>query len=425
MIVFAYRKIDARIYILLVAIITLLLVKYPLFADEQSISAEGVSLVSIKSNNNAIKVFPWNESEVSIKESKNEKSDANIVKIERKENKIEINIASSNGFIRNYEIFVPEEIDINATSTNGSIYITGVKGNKKIGTVNGNIELVDIVGSVSAKTVNGNIFADIHFDGASDFASVSGAIEVLPKDNFSVPININGVSGSISVVLPSGYATDLDVSTVSGQIISKLSENIRQDGRFLRGRLSGGGPVTKIVSISGAISIRTDDFVEADVNMSDDYESPREARIRTRPSKIDKTSLPEINVTKTLSPPVLDGKLDDDSWENASKINSFVWADGIGTPYQNTEVYMLWDDRNIYFGVICYESNMANIKISATDRDADMWDDDNIQFMIDSTTDSENHYYHIAINPIGTIYDMEVDRYQGRWTKPTKLGREW
>ncbi len=418
--------------IAIISMVILIITSTQIWAEEKSLPTDGVSNISIKSSNNIIKILPWYEAKMTIRVSpETENPDnaiANISKMERKDSEIVIEMDDSGGFIQSYEVFVPEEMNIHVAAKSGSIYITGIKGKKRIEAFSGNVELRDVVGSVSAKTVNGNIFADIRFDAESDFASVSGSIEIQPKDAFSVPINIGTASGSIKVTLPSGYATDLEASTISGQIISELPDGVTHSGRSLRGKLFGGGPSLKIGSISGAISIKAIKGEEPSITEDMTSKSPhkRKATEIIKPKQMDTINLPVIEAIKILNPPVIDGRLDEDSWKKARKIDNFVWADGIGSPHQPTETYMLWDDKNLYIGVRCYDSNMVGIKIANTEKDSNnMWNDDNVQFMIDSTPETKSHYYHIAINPIGTIYDQEVDDVRGRSMKQTKLGIEW
>lgn len=403
--------------------------------EEKSLSTDGVTLVEIKTNNSSIKVIPWDEPKAMVNiPSEQDQAIINISKMERKDNKIEIEVEAKSGFIQECEIFVPEEINIQANSINGSIYVMGVKGRKKIETFNGNIELMNTVGSASLKTVNGKIFADIHFDGESDFASVTGSIDILAKDNYSVPISINTVSGSVNIALPFDYATDIDIKSISGQIFSELPPDIVQDGRSLRGKLFGGGSPLKVNTVSGTISIKTSkmDFPPnmppPMPNHPRDQRKPERRIIFSHERGKERVDLPEIKIKKTLDPPIMDGKLDDKSWEDATEITNFVWADGIGTPHKPTEAYLQWDDQNLYIGIRCHESNMNDIKIMNIERDSNkMWDDDNIQLMIDTTPENETHYYHIAINPIGTIYDQEIfnAEIQRRRTIPTQLGMKW
>jgi hypothetical protein len=126
---------------------------------------------------------------------------------------------------------------------------------------------------------------------------------------------------------------------------------------------------------------------------------------------------PLVDCVKTSQPPVIDGKLTDASWRYSGKIEKFIWANGIDEPYYPTEAFLLWDDDNFYLAVKCYESQMDKIKISKTGRDGKVWEDDVVEIFIDPTPDTPK-YYHLAVNPIGTLFDQEASQ------KPPKY-MEW
>ncbi|MGB9597131.1 MAG: POTRA domain-containing protein, partial [Candidatus Poribacteria bacterium] len=328
--------------------------------------------------------------------------------------------------VKEYEIYVPDDIELEVTSMNGSIYLYGIKGKKKLETFNGNIEIKDVIGSISAKTFNGNIIADIRFDDKSDFTTVSGYIDILVTDDFSVPLSLNTVSGSITLNLPEGYQADLDASVISGQIACDVPIDGGAEGRSVKGRINGGGPSLKLRTVSGNISIRPAQIITKSASEQDTklLDKPKSVR---KPQTIDKSILPQIKIMKTLSPPRIDGHLDDGSWKNASKIEDFVWADGIGKPFESTEAYLLWDDQNLYIGIRCFESNMSQIKITHIERDEWLWEDDNIQLLIDPTPNNSSDYYHIIVNPIGVVFDQEISSVQPerRKTIESKTGKNW
>ena len=62
-----------------------------------------------------------------------------------------------------------------------------------------------------------------------------------------------------------------------------------------------------------------------------------------------------------LQPLVLDGRLDEESWNKADVIENFLQRDPEeGMPAsEQTEVRVLYDQENLYFGVRCFESRAA------------------------------------------------------------------
>ena len=61
--------------------------------------------------------------------------------------------------------------------------------------------------------------------------------------------------------------------------------------------------------------------------------------------------------------PVIDGKVDDDVWQNAEVITDFIQAEPFeGRPAtEKTEVRIVYDNRNVYVGVICFDSDPSQM----------------------------------------------------------------
>jgi outer membrane protein insertion porin family len=416
------KNIQTKNY-MIIALIVVLFIYTNVWAETggQSMSTEGISLIAIKTANSTFRISAWERPEVAV----NPENSIELLKIEKKDDRIEIEASKSSPDMTEFNVSVPEDMNLEITSMNGSIYVTGVNGKKKIETFNGNVELSDVVGSISAKTFNGNIVADIRFDEKSDFNTVNGSIDIRVKDEFSVPISANTVSGNITMTLPDNYSAEIDASTLSGQIFNELPLDGGPDGHSLKGKIFNGGPPLKLKTVSGTINIKSDQAKS--IPGSEQSEKPKAKTEEIKTAKIDKSSLPIIEAIRTLNPPVIDGRLDDKAWKSAGKIENFVWADGIGKPFEATEAYLLWDDQNLYIGVRCYESNMDKIKISVMDNDEQIWADENVQILIDPTPEAETNYYHIAINPIGTVFDQDVSNVDigKRRTYESEQGMKW
>jgi outer membrane protein insertion porin family len=419
---------------------------------EESLPSDDVSLVAVRAVSGDVRLSSWEQPEVLVKafkkvtaessEKAQEYSDKVKIEIERKGDKIEITteqsllsaLLSQVGVSVEYDIFAPEDIDLDIRSVDGSIYVTGNRGTEKITTVDGDIELRNIVGSVSAKATDGNIYAEVLFDSKSSFFTMSGNIDIHVNDEFSIPISARTLSGSINLTLPEGYSADVDASALSGQVSCDLPFDGSVEKGSLRGTIFGGGPLLKLRAMAGNIAIGA--MSEGGREERDPLRTeilPRPEREKTRRPETRKAreqedlEIPAAEVIKTLNPPVIDGRLDDKCWKSAGRIEDFVWADGIEMAHEPTEAYLLWDDRNFYIGIRCYESHMDTIKISNTEADNDAWADDMVQIFIDTTPDTETDYYHIAVNPIGTVFDQEVDRayVAQRRIESSKLGAKW
>lgn len=399
---------------------------------ERSYPIESAETISIKALNGNVKIFAGEKEEVLIRillkdivTEQKENEINRLLKVENKGKKIEIEFGNKADIYRDYELFLPENMFIEVKAFNGSIQIAGIKGKINMEAMNGNIEILDVVGSISAKSLNGNIVAKILLDGQSDFTTANGSIDILIKDNYSAPLSARTATGTINLTVPQGYSADIDAVSVSGSIYCDIPMEREDKPRpafsmgGLKGKIFGGGPSLKLATISGNIDIKLD---RRDITFQSTQLIPS-----VHKEELNTYELPILEAPKTLNPPVIDGKLDDICWKNAAKIEDFVFGDGVGKPVEPTFAYITWDDRGLYIGVICHESNMENISISTTERDKWLWDDDNVQVFIDPSPESETDYYHISITPIGTIFDNEISRAEPerRIHKQSKLGERW
>jgi len=109
----------------------------------------------------------------------------------------------------------------------------------------------------------------------------------------------------------------------------------------------------------------------------------------------------KIKALKIDEPIKIDGKLDESSWGQAEKVelNYEVQITDNKPAHQKTIAMVLYDNQNLYFGFICYDTNPSQIRARITDRDK-IWEDDFIILIIDTYGDNQNAY-ELAVNPYG------------------------
>ena len=78
-----------------------------------------------------------------------------------------------------------------------------------------------------------------------------------------------------------------------------------------------------------------------------------------------------ITARRANQPVQLDGELEEADWALAVPVSGFVQANpDEGTPAsERTEVRVLFDDDNLYFGVYCYDSEPDGIIVNELKRD--------------------------------------------------------
>ena len=106
---------------------------------------------------------------------------------------------------------------------------------------------------------------------------------------------------------------------------------------------------------------------------------------------------------RATQPIEIDGKLDEPDWQSAKPIDKFaqVMPDEGASVTQPTEVRILYDEQNIYFGFTCYDSDMSKVVANVMRRDGFLYDNDNV-FVVLDTYGKERNGYFFRTNPLGT-----------------------
>ena len=123
-----------------------------------------------------------------------------------------------------------------------------------------------------------------------------------------------------------------------------------------------------------------------------------------------------LRVYPCTSEPILDGKLDDECWATAAKIDKFVLTDSGLMPKEQTVVFITWDRDNLYFALRAYESKVGQLKNERTTHDDDVWLDDCIEIFIAPDYRNPYEYFHFIVNSLGTR--QEEYKYDKSWNAP-------
>jgi hypothetical protein len=113
---------------------------------------------------------------------------------------------------------------------------------------------------------------------------------------------------------------------------------------------------------------------------------------------------------RTGTPPVIDGRLDDEVWRDAPSVRGFksFIPDFGREPSEETIGYMAYDDENLYFAFKCFDREPDKIKASVAARDT-IRPDDFICINLDTFNDQQS-LYAFYVNPLGIQTDS---RYAG------------
>ena len=111
-------------------------------------------------------------------------------------------------------------------------------------------------------------------------------------------------------------------------------------------------------------------------------------------------------VTAVTSEIVIDGSLDEVPWRQAPKIGDLVQRIPVAgaVPTEKTEVTLLYDQDNLYIGVMCHDAEPRRVLASQMARDASLNADDRLTIVLDTFRDQSNAF-HFATNPAGALVD--------------------
>ena len=120
-------------------------------------------------------------------------------------------------------------------------------------------------------------------------------------------------------------------------------------------------------------------------------------------------SMLSVTAMKVTKSPKIDGNLNDSVWSKTT------WNTGFGLLGQpdkqadpQTRFKVVFDDKNIYFAVECFEPLMDKLRVQCKERDSGVWGDDCIEIFLGLSSD-QRKYVHIVVNSIGTVADADYD----------------
>ena len=135
-----------------------------------------------------------------------------------------------------------------------------------------------------------------------------------------------------------------------------------------------------------------------------------------------------VTAVRTDVPPVIDGLVNDVQWQKAPAVLDFTQFDPEegGLPTEITSVRLLYDNRALYVGVICYDAHPEQIARQLTRRDRNS-EADRFSVMVDSYFDRQSAFVFVTnvsgvqsdgvLSQDGSVYDITWDAV---WTVKTR-----
>ena len=134
--------------------------------------------------------------------------------------------------------------------------------------------------------------------------------------------------------------------------------------------------------------------------------SPLDAQTVISPGEITSKT---ASASRIVSPIRLDGSFSEACWDSAAVITGFTQREPHeGEPAtEKTEVKIIYDNENMYVGVICYDSEPDLIIHNELQVDGYLEYDDNFTFILDTFNDKRGGFY-FRTNPNGARLDAKI-----------------
>jgi len=149
-----------------------------------------------------------------------------------------------------------------------------------------------------------------------------------------------------------------------------------------------------------------------------DFEAVRQTRVMTA-----------VRITDEIS---LDGRLEERAWELAAPAKDFIQrVPRLGAPASDqTEIRILYDDKNLYIGAKAFDSDPKHTVISEITEDFSFFNNDVISVVLDTLHDRRSGFAFV-VNPAGARYDVQISNdgvlnadWDGVWDVKVSRDRE-
>ncbi len=185
------------------------------------------------------------------------------------------------------------------------------------------------------------------------------------------------------------------------------------------------GVLVALVLLTGTVALGTPPRLDAQVPLPTEAEGPGAAPAASpapepaldlpTPEQLGLVSgRPRVTPTRTDTPPVIDGVLDDKVWTNAARLGDFTQQAPVdGAPAtEATDVYIAYDSENLYFGFHAHYENPEIMRANRVERDRAMQDD--LMTVYFDTFLDQQRGYDFDVNGYGVQGDGVIASGGGR-----------
>ena len=243
--------------------------------EQKTFAVSGTADVELKTFDGSIEVTSWDKPEVAItiERRADSQADAEALKVtaEQNGNRIivqavkpegrdsSVQVGFHHGRSVRFVVNVPKTTNLNATSGDGSISVSGLTGRVEARSGDGSIATNDINGDVALDTGDGSVSIKGQPKGLVAHTG-DGSVSVDVVAGNSTPAGdweLTTGDGGIHVTLPANFNAQVDAHTGDGGIDAndfglRASGEDRND---LRGAIGSGGPTLRLRTGDGGITL--------------------------------------------------------------------------------------------------------------------------------------------------------------------------
>lgn len=158
------------------------------------------------------------------------------------------------------EVRVPRELMAEVHTGDGSITLRGLHGSVRMDTGDGSIQGDDLDGALTAHTGDGSVHMNGRFD-VLELHTSDGSVDVsvLQGSRVSSDWKVETGDGSVRLELPHDLAADIELETGDGSIHLDMPVTVNgmRSEHEIRGKINGGGPLLRVRTGDGSISVQS------------------------------------------------------------------------------------------------------------------------------------------------------------------------
>lgn len=125
---------------------------------------------------------------------------------------------------------------------------------------------------------------------------------------------------------------------------------------------------------------------------------------------VQEKSSPLYTVKRSVSPMIIDGVLNEESWQKAQEVGDFFLADGTAKASSTTHAKMLWDSSSLYLAFECFDTDII---ATMTARDDKLWEEEVVEMFFAPYSPEKFGYTELEVSPRGTALDLYVREVRG------------